>query len=163
MDVGSVRIGVARSDQLGHMAIPLETVKRDLAAAPTSPASFTWRRNGKPSRSSSAFPRHLAGNEGASAKAAKQFARRLQRRSPQIRVCLVDERLSSNQAHGRLTEVGPDSRAQRSIVDQVAAQIILEQALEMERLSGSPPGEDLRADAKAVTEKTELDERTTGE
>lgn len=162
MDVGSVRIGVARSDQLGHMAIPLETVKRDRRGADIARIVHLAKER-EAIEIVVGLPRHLAGNEGASAKAAKQFARRLQRRLPQIRVCLVDERLSSNQAHGRLTEVGLDSRAQRSIVDQVAAQIILEQALEMERLSGSPPGEDLRADAKAVTEKTELDERTTGE
>lgn len=142
IDVGSVRIGVARSDPLGRMAIPLETVRRHRRGADI-------RQIMKIAEERSAIeiviglPVHLAGTEGASARVARQFGEQLSRKLPGIRICLVDERLSSTQAHGRLAEAGLDSRGQRPVVDQVAAQIILEQALEQERLTGKPPGIDV--------------------
>jgi RNAse H-fold protein YqgF len=89
------------------------------------------------------LPRHLSGVEGESARMARGFAKRVKTRLPQIRVCMVDERLSSGQAHSRLTDAGLGMRGQRSVVDQVAAQIILDQALEIERISGNAPGEEI--------------------
>lgn len=144
IDVGRARIGVSRSDPLGHMSIPLETVKRD--------------RNGRDIERIAelaterevieivvGWPAHMRGGSGESAADARRFALRLKRRLPQVRLCLVDERLSSKQAHSRLTEVGLDSREQKSVVDQVAAQIILDQALEIERQSGILPGVEINS------------------
>ncbi len=146
VDVGTVRIGVARSDAAGLMAIPLETVKRDRRGNDV-------RRIAELAKEREAIeivvglPRHLAGGKGQSAADAIKFAERIQRRLPELRVCLVDERLTSTQAHGKLSEAGVDGRRQRDIVDQVAAQIILEQALEIERLTGELPGETLEDSA----------------
>ena len=58
-------------------------------------------------------------------------------------VAMVDERLTSNQAHARLRASGIPEYEHRSVIDQVAAQIILEQALELERMSGRAPGEEI--------------------
>lgn len=62
---------------------------------------------------------------------------------PQVRVCLVDERRSTIAAKGILHSQGIDERNQRPLIDSVAAQVILEHALEMERASGRPPGEEV--------------------
>ncbi len=90
------------------------------------------------------LPRHLSGAEGTSAQKARRFAVSLARRLPDVRIALVDERLSTNQAQIRLHEAGVNALQQRNVVDQVAAQIILERALEIERLSSEPPGEEVR-------------------
>ena len=92
------------------------------------------------------LPRHLRGGEGISAKGARKYARRLKKLVGGVRVAMVDERLTSNQAHERLRASGIPEREHRSVIDQVAAQIILEQALELERMSGRAPGEEIVLD-----------------
>lgn len=139
VDVGTVRIGVARSDPDGILALPVETLLRaddgtelDRLVAIAQEFSAIEVVVG--------LPRHLRGAEGVSAKGARRYARRIANALPQVRVCLVDERLSSNQAHHRLRESGVPEREHRAVVDQVAAQVILEQALEEERLGQHAPG-----------------------
>ena len=75
-----------------------------------------------------------------SAKGARRYARRIKAERPGVRVALIDERLSSNQAHARLRQSGIPEREHRPVIDQVAAQIILELALDEERMSGRAPG-----------------------
>jgi putative Holliday junction resolvase len=55
-------------------------------------------------------------------------------------VRLVDERLSSVSANAALRSAGRDSRSARAVVDQVAAVIILQHALDFERSADRPPG-----------------------
>ncbi|WP_412766210.1 Holliday junction resolvase RuvX [Scrofimicrobium appendicitidis] len=154
VDVGSVRVGVARSDQAGVLVLPLETVPRDRRGQDLR-RIVALVREYEAIEVVIGLPLHLAGGEGESARMARSFGRALKRRLPKTRVCLVDERLSSNQAHGRLTEAGLSQAQQRMIVDQVAAQVILEQALASERATGLPPGEPI--------EKVSPDERNGSE
>ncbi|MSS83927.1 Holliday junction resolvase RuvX [Actinomycetaceae bacterium WB03_NA08] len=140
IDVGTVRIGVARSDPLGTVAIPLETVRTDRRGSDIRRIVHLVDEYNA-IEVVVGLPRHLNGSEGVSAHMARTFAHRLKKRVGETRVCLVDERLSSGQAHNLLADAGVDSRRSRSIVDQVAAQIILNQALDLERLSGELPGE----------------------
>lgn len=140
VDVGSVRIGVARSNDTGTLAIPLETVRRVHGGADIGRLAALVREHNA-IEVVVGLPLHLGGAEGASAEEARKFANRLKKRVRKVRVALIDERLSSSQAHGRLAEAGLSQRAQRDIVDQVAAQVILEQALAEERTTGRPPGE----------------------
>jgi putative Holliday junction resolvase len=87
------------------------------------------------------LPRTLAGAEGAAAEAARTYAGRLSVRIAPVPVRLVDERLTTVDAHRNLRASGVDSRRQRSVVDQAAAVLILQSALDAERSSGRPPGE----------------------
>jgi putative Holliday junction resolvase len=136
VDVGTVRIGVARSDPHGMLATPIETVARgagDLARIAELSVEYA------------AFeivvglPIALSGNETASTADARRFAAELARvqASP---VRLVDERLTSVSANAALRASGRNSRSSRSVVDQVAAVIILQYALDFERTAGQPPG-----------------------
>ncbi len=139
VDVGSVRVGVARTDPQAILTIPVETVVR------TDDGSDVARiveiaREHRTIEVVVGLPRHLSGGEGVSANAARRFARRIARALPEVRVCMVDERLSSTQAHRRLRESGLPERDHRAVVDQVAAQIILEQALDDERGGRGLPG-----------------------
>lgn len=147
VDVGKARIGVARSDPLGHMSIPLETVRRDRRGRDIERIK-ELAKDRAAIEIIVGLPKHMRGGKGESAEDARRFAERLKRRLPKLRVCLVDERLSSKQAHSRLFDAGLGTHEQKGVVDQVAAQIILDQALEIERLSGILPGVEINSDVR---------------
>jgi putative Holliday junction resolvase len=92
------------------------------------------------------LPRSLSGQEGAAALAARRYAERLAARVAPVVVRLVDERLTTVSARRGLRDMRVGSRRERSVVDQAAAVIILQAALDMERGTGVPPGEVLRTD-----------------
>ncbi|MCD4557400.1 Holliday junction resolvase RuvX [Schaalia sp. lx-100] len=144
VDVGTVRIGLARTDPEAIMTFPLETLHRaDDGSEFERLISLVEEYDVM--EIIVGLPRHLAGGEGISAKGARRYARRIKKSLPHIRVAFVDERLTSHQAHQRLRAAGRCERSHREIVDQVAAQIILEHALEIERMSGNPPGDVLES------------------
>jgi putative Holliday junction resolvase len=129
VDVGTVRVGVALSDPTGTLASPLETVQRakdgsdlDRLAALVVEHEVSEIVVGE--------PRHLSGASGASAEDATAYSRALAGRIGDVPVHLVDERLSTVTAAQSLREAGRDSRAQRSVIDQAAAVVILQQFLD---------------------------------
>jgi putative Holliday junction resolvase len=85
------------------------------------------------------LPRSLSGGEGPAAEAARSYARALAQ-LVDVPVRLVDERLSTVSAHRSLREAGMKGRKQRSVVDQVAAVVLLQNALDQERSTGHAPG-----------------------
>jgi putative holliday junction resolvase len=87
------------------------------------------------------LPVSLSGQEGRAAAAARDFARALAGRVAPCPVRLVDERLSTVAATRGMRESGISARRGRSAVDQAAAVVILQGALDAERGSGQPPGE----------------------
>ncbi|GGV33456.1 putative pre-16S rRNA nuclease [Actinomadura cremea] len=141
VDVGSVRVGVARCDPGGVLASPLETVKSGKGDVD---------RLVKLTAEHEAFevvvglPTTLAGREGSAAEAARAFARRLARRLPDGAVRLYDERLTTVTAESGLRAGGVRGQARRKVVDQAAAAVLLQAALDAERLTGRPPGEIVR-------------------
>jgi putative Holliday junction resolvase len=137
VDVGKVRIGVARSDPHGVLATPIETVARGdgdieriLAIADELEAIEVIV----------GLPLSLSGSTTASTDDAVGFARRLAANT-ELPVRLVDERLSTVSAQSALHAAGRSSRNSRSVIDQVAAVIIVQHALDYERTAGTPPGE----------------------
>lgn len=139
VDVGTVRIGVARTDPEGILSIPVETLQRADDGSELD-RLIEIIREFLAIEVVVGLPRHLKGGEGISAKGARRYARRISQKVPEVRVCMIDERLSSHQAHERLRMSGLSEKHHRPVIDQVAAQIILETALEHERMSGRPPG-----------------------
>jgi putative Holliday junction resolvase len=136
VDVGTVRIGVARSDLHGMLATPVETVQRgsgdiERLLALALELEATEMIVG--------LPLALSGRRTASTEDAVDFARRLAAATP-TPVRLVDERLSTVSAQAAVRSSGRSSRQTRSVIDQVAAVIILQHALDFERSSAQPPG-----------------------
>jgi len=132
LDVGTVRIGVALSDPTGTLASPLETVERrrdggdlDRIVALVEEHEVTEVIVGE--------PRHLSGASGASAREARAYSRSLAGRIGSVPVHLVDERLSTVTAASSLRANGLDSRAQRPVIDQAAAVVILQAYLDAQR------------------------------
>jgi putative holliday junction resolvase len=142
IDVGSARIGVARCDAGGLLASPLTTVTRgkgDLARLAELAAE-----NGA-IEVIVGLPTTLAGRDGKAAADARGFARRLAARVAPVPVRLMDERFTTVTAHDALRAAGRDSRARRGVVDQAAAAVLLQAALDAERSTGRPPGEPAQA------------------
>jgi putative Holliday junction resolvase len=152
IDVGSVRVGVAASDPSAVLATPVRTVARDADETAVAPADLE-EIAGLVAELEAVevvvgLPRTLAGTEGPAAQTARTYAGRLAVRIAPVPVRLVDERLTTVDAHRNLRESGVDGRAQRAVVDQAAAVLILQAALDAERGSGRPPGELVRTDGR---------------
>ncbi|MEC5182799.1 putative Holliday junction resolvase [Cryobacterium sp. MP_3.1] len=138
IDVGTVRIGVARSDFHGMLATPVETVPRDKGAADLGRiAGIVTELDAV--EVIVGLPLALSGRHTASTDDAVSFAETLAA-TVSVPVRLVDERLSTVSAQAALRTVGRSTRTQRPVVDQVAATIILQHALDTERASGKPAG-----------------------
>jgi putative Holliday junction resolvase len=150
IDVGTVRVGVASSDPSGLLATPVRTVPRDPQQEPTGAVPRDLAELATIVAELGAIeavvglPRTLAGDEGAAAQAARTYAGRLAACIAPVPVRLVDERLTTVDAHRSLRESGVGGRRQRAVVDQAAAVLILQAALDAERGSGRPPGELVR-------------------
>jgi putative Holliday junction resolvase len=90
------------------------------------------------------LPRSLSGLEGRAAALARDYAVELAAMVAPVPVRLVDERLSTVDASRTLRDSGVAGRKQRAVVDQAAAVLILQAALDGERSTGTPPGEHVR-------------------
>jgi putative Holliday junction resolvase len=138
IDPGDARIGVARSDPSGFLATPVETVRRGegdlarIAAIAAEEGAFEVVVG---------LPRTLSGREGPAAAGARRFARALARHLAPIPVRLCDERLTTVTAESVLRARGRSGPRRRAVVDQAAAVVILQTALDTERGSGRVPGE----------------------
>ncbi|MFE5671803.1 Holliday junction resolvase RuvX [Agromyces sp. NPDC056523] len=139
IDVGRARIGVARCDPSAILAVPVETVARsaegedgdvgrilDLAAEHEAVELVVGN------------PLSLSGQPTASTADAVAFAERLATAGAKVR--LVDERMSTVSAQQALRASGKSAKKQRPIIDQAAAVIILQHAIDAERASGTAPG-----------------------
>jgi putative Holliday junction resolvase len=138
VDVGTVRVGVARSDPGGILASPL-TVVRSGPGEITELASLAVSVDAI--EVIVGLPTSLSGREGVAAAAARSFAAELAGRLAPVPVRLVDERFTTTQAHEALRRGGKDSRARRGTIDAAAAAVLLQAALDTERATGRPPGQ----------------------
>jgi len=143
LDPGDARIGVARSDPTGFLATPVETVRRgkgDLARI------ARLVRDEEALEVVVGLPRSLSGGEGPAAAKTRDFARRLAARIAPVVVRLQDERLTTVSAEAMLRDRGKKGAERRAVVDQAAAVLILQHALDSERATGRPPGEIVRGE-----------------
>lgn len=145
VDVGTVRVGLAASDPSGLLASPVETVPRDTRghADQERIAAVAVERDAL--EVVVGLPRSLSGEEGAAATTVRAYAVELAALLGSRPVRLVDERLTTVDAHRTLRTSGVSGRAHRAVVDQAAAVLILQTALDAERSSGRAPGELVRS------------------
>jgi putative holliday junction resolvase len=139
VDVGTVRIGVAVSDADGTTAVPAATVPRGSATATAVSAVAALAAEHAAVELVVGLPLSLSGRAGTAATAVRDFAAQLAAAVP-VPVRLVDERLSTTEADRGLRAGGADGRRRRTLIDQSAAAIILQTALDSERATGRPPG-----------------------
>ena len=133
--MGTVRVGVARSDPEGLMAVPVETLSRESAASGIRSLVDELH----PLEVIVGLPLSLSGSHTASTADAEGFALELATHLS-VPVRMIDERLSTVQAQTNLRGAGKSSAAQRRVIDQAAAVILLQHALDSERAQGVAPG-----------------------
>lgn len=149
IDVGTVRIGVARSDPDGILASPVETVARGEGDLDRLLALIEEH---EAIEVLVGLPVALSGRKTASTRDAQQVAAALAARAA-VPIRQVDERLTTVTADRHLRAAGRTARTGRRVVDQVAAAIILEHALETERRTGRPAGNTVSGDATRDSER----------
>lgn len=149
IDLGEARIGVALSDGLGMFAHPHETIRVPPNKGAAAEKSVLDKldeivRQEKVSLIVLGLPRNMDGSEGPAAVKARSFAEVLRAKTG-CEVRLVDERLTTVAAQKALHASGRNVKQGRAVIDQVAAQMILQTYLD---------GEALRRDAgiSAVSE-----------
>lgn len=135
IDVGKARVGVARSDVDGLMAVPSETCSRGdalerLGTVALSTDILEWVVG---------LPRTLDDRETPSTTDARDFASALVATTG-VPVRLVDERLSTVSAQASLHSASHTVKSSREVIDQVAATILLQTTLDAER-AGTMLGE----------------------
>ena len=137
VDFGEARIGVAISDGLGMLAHPRETIRWSKDKPGTEKAAY--KRLGEIVRQERVrmvvlgLPRNMDGTEGPAASKARACAERI-RKETGCEVKLLDERLSTVAAQKALHASGRNTKQSRPVIDQVAAQIILQSFLDGEAL-----------------------------
>lgn len=135
LDVGTRRIGVARASNTGpRLASPLCTVERQGLKRDVPALAKICEREGA-TQIIVGLPYDLDGGEGRSARLARQIGEALAELTG-LPVSYQDERFSTVEASARLRQGGHDSRAQRGIIDQAAAAVILQDWMDR----GAPEG-----------------------
>ena len=122
VDFGRARIGIAVSDELGLLAHPVTTIPASREAAKQIDEIV---REKNVERVVIGLPRHMNGSVGEAAGEALAFAEKLRKLLP-CEVVTWDERLTTIAANRALRDGGRKTRDSRNVVDQVAAQMILQ-------------------------------------
>lgn len=134
IDHGEARIGLAISDELGMLAHPLETIHLKAVADPITHIATIVARD-KIGQIVLGLPRNMNGTYGPAAEKVRAFAEKLRAACP-CDVKLWDERLTSVAAQRSLHEAGRKVKDSREVIDQVAAQMILQGWLDSQAMLG---------------------------
>jgi putative Holliday junction resolvase len=131
VDVGTVRVGVARSDPDGVLATPVATLRRDPRGGDLAAIGALVTEH-EAVEVVVGVPTTLGGRHGPAAEAAAAYADQLAERIAPVPVRRHDERLTTviatRQLAGRVR-----GRKQRAVVDQAAAVAILQSWLDLHR------------------------------
>jgi putative Holliday junction resolvase len=132
VDWGEVRIGLALSDEAQILASPLETLVRRAGKRFPMPSFLELVAKHHPVGVVVGLPLTGEGAEEASARAAREMAETIDRRSG-LPVELWDERMSTARALAAIWEQGGSTRGRRKDVDALAAAVLLQHFMEARR------------------------------
>ena len=124
LDLGTRRIGIAVSDELGMTAQPVTTLRRHTAAADLAQLKNLAEAH-QVEKWVVGLPLHMNGTEGPEAARARQFGAALESASGRP-VEFFDERLSTRSAERVLLEADMSRKKRRQLIDRLSAVIILQ-------------------------------------
>ena len=132
VDYGERRVGLAVSDELGMMALPLDILS---AQSPRQVIRDVLRicREKQVAAIVVGLPLNMDGSRGPAAEAVERFVREL-RRLGELPVEVWDERMSSRQVERMLIDADVSRAKRKGIVDKLAAQVILQSYLDAQEL-----------------------------
>ncbi|HEV2855859.1 MAG TPA: Holliday junction resolvase RuvX [Thermoanaerobaculia bacterium] len=128
IDFGEKRIGLAISDPGGRFALPLATLERRNDRSALRQIAEIAREQ-EVGRLVLGEPVGLDGQRGANADRVRRFGERLAELTG-LPLELVNEALTTVEAHERLREAGVDPRKEPARIDALAAQILLQEVLD---------------------------------
>lgn len=132
LDVGDVRIGVAKSDIMGILATPLEVIDRRKVKAVKRIEEILIQENTK--SLVIGIPKSLDGTEKRQAEKVREFIEKLNKSIEGLEIFEVDERLTTVSADRLLNETNKKGALEkRKVVDKVAAAIILQAFLDKKK------------------------------
>jgi putative Holliday junction resolvase len=138
VDFGERRIGLALCAAGSRLAVPLTTLERRTDRAAVGHIAALARENAAAALVVGE-PRTLDGHRGDAAERVRRFGDKLAARTG-LPVVYVGEALTSVEAERRLAEAGVDVRRHPGRVDAVAAQILLQEAVDRGLLAGTGGG-----------------------
>jgi putative Holliday junction resolvase len=132
IDWGEVRLGLALSDEGQILASPLGTLVRRAGKRFPMPAFLDLCESHHPVGLLVGLPLTLEGDEGPSAKAARELGSLLASRTS-LPLELVDERMTTARAHREIRAQGGSTRGRKEEVDALAASVLLQGFLDQRR------------------------------
>lgn len=136
LDVGTKTVGLAVSDELGLTAQPLTTVRRSGMATDLEAVAAHCRDLGV-DRLIVGLPLNMNASEGPRAIACRKFGEALAHKTS-LPVIYWDERLTTVAAQRALLEADVSRAKRKSVIDQVAAALILQGWLDAQPREPSP-------------------------
>ena len=127
IDHGDSRIGLAISDELGSFAHPYRTLRSGALVMDEIRGIVERERI---SGIVIGLPKNMDGTSGPSAAKAKSFGEQLSQVIPAIKILFWDERLTTREAQRVLHAAGKNTKQSKKMIDQVAAQILLQNYLD---------------------------------
>ena len=131
VDYGDARIGISVCDEMEMFSAPLTTLK-SFSMKKNIDAVLDIAKRECVERIVVGLPLNMDGSEGERANKSRAFGRVLERVSG-IDVDYFDERLTSVEAEEILESVGTKKSKRKNIVDQIAAQLILQGYLDAKK------------------------------
>jgi putative Holliday junction resolvase len=133
IDHGDARVGLAISDELGMLAHPLETIH--IKDGDPLPRIVQIVERDKIGMIVLGLPRNMDGTYGPAAAKVRAFADQL-KAAVSCPIKLWDERMTTKAAQRGLHAAGRNTKQSRSVIDQAAAQLILQGWLDSQALLG---------------------------
>lgn len=131
IDYGTKRIGLAISDGLKSMSVPLETIegKKTLKETMIHLEKVLHERQSTIESFVVGLPLHLSGEESSMSQKCREFAKALEEHFGK-KVFLVDERLSSTQVENDLRRLGVKRKKREKHLDSASACLVLQNHLD---------------------------------
>jgi putative Holliday junction resolvase len=133
LDLGTVTLGMAISDYMEIMALPVGTIRfaeRDLETALAETARVVKEKEAK--KIVLGLPRHMSGDVGTLGDYVYEFKKMIEDRLA-LEVILIDERLTSRMANNMMLSADLSRQKRKEKVDKLAATIILQTYLDMHK------------------------------
>lgn len=132
LDIGDVRIGVAKSDALGIVASPLEVINRKKTKSVKRIIEICEEQN--TFKVVVGIPKSLDGTEKRQAEKVREYIAKLKKNCAKFEFFEVDERYTTVTADRLLTEMNVyGALNKRAVVDKMAAAIILQNYLDINK------------------------------
>ena len=132
IDHGDARVGLAISDELGMLAHPMETITIKETEPLARIAQIVTEKSVEVIIIG--LPKNMDGTSGPAAEKVRAFAEQL-RTKVACPVRLWDERLTTVAAQKSLQAAGRNTKQSRSVIDQAAAQLILQGWLDSQNMA----------------------------